>query len=78
MILIIESIILCAVFTLFVFIMSRDPIKTLYNYPLSMPKINFLNLPVSDFRFQTKKYINRSRRLRPSCGPSFCKNPPAG
>ena len=36
MILIIESIILCAVFTLFVFIMSRDPIKTLYNYP---PKI---------------------------------------
>ena len=36
MILIIESIILCAVFTLFVFVMSRDPIKTLYNYP---PKI---------------------------------------
>ena len=25
-----------------------------------------------------KKYINRSRRLRPSCGPSFCRNPPAG
>ena len=36
MILIIESVILCAVFTLFVFIMSRNPIKTLYNYP---PKI---------------------------------------
>lgn len=36
MILIIESIILCAIFTLMVYIMSREPIKTLYNYP---PKI---------------------------------------
>ncbi len=33
---IIESIVLCALFTIMVFIMSRDPIKTLYNYP---PKI---------------------------------------
>ena len=36
MIIVIESIILCAIFTLMVFIMSREPIKTLYNYP---PKI---------------------------------------
>ena len=36
MILIIESIILCLLFTLMVYIMSREPIKTLYNYP---PKI---------------------------------------
>ena len=36
MILIIESIILCIVFTLMVYIISREPIKTLYNYP---PKI---------------------------------------
>lgn len=36
MIIAIESIILCVLFTLMVFIMSRDPIKTLYNYP---PKI---------------------------------------
>ena len=36
MILLIESIILCAIFTLMVFIMSKNPIKTLYNYP---PKI---------------------------------------
>ena len=36
MIIIIESIVLCIVFTLMVYIMSRDPIKTLYNYP---PKI---------------------------------------
>ena len=36
MIIVIESIILCAVFTIMVYIMSRNPIKTLYNYP---PKI---------------------------------------
>ena len=36
MIIIIESMILCILFTLMVFIMSRDSIKTLYNYP---PKI---------------------------------------
>ena len=32
----IESIVLCLVFTLMVYFMSREPIKTLYNYP---PKI---------------------------------------
>lgn len=36
MIIVIESIILCLLFTIMVFIMSRDPIKTLYYYP---PKI---------------------------------------
>ena len=36
MIIIIESIILCFLFTIMVYIMSKDPIKTLYNYP---PKI---------------------------------------
>ena len=36
MIILIESIILCVIFTLKVYIMSREPIKTLYNYP---PKI---------------------------------------
>lgn len=36
MILIIESIALCMLFTIMVYIMSRNPIKTLYNYP---PKI---------------------------------------
>lgn len=33
MIIIIESIVLCFIFTVMVFIMSREPIKTLYNYP---------------------------------------------
>ena len=36
MIIAIESVVLCLVFTLMVYFMSRDPIKTLYNYP---PKI---------------------------------------
>ncbi len=36
MIIVIESIILCILFTIMVYIISREPIKTLYNYP---PKI---------------------------------------
>ena len=36
MILVIESVILCVLFTVMVYIISRNPIKTLYNYP---PKI---------------------------------------
>lgn len=33
MIFLIESLIACAVFTLFVFLMSRDPIKIVFYYP---------------------------------------------
>ena len=33
MIILIESIVLCLLFTLIVFLISREPIKTLYNYP---------------------------------------------
>lgn len=36
MIIVIESILLCLLFTLMVYVISREPIKTLYNYP---PKI---------------------------------------
>ena len=36
MLILIETIVLCLVFTIMVYIMSKDPIKTLYNYP---PKI---------------------------------------
>lgn len=36
MIILIESIILCGLFTLMVFVISRKPVNTLYNYP---PKI---------------------------------------
>ena len=28
-----ESLFACALFTLFVFLMSRDPVKTIFNYP---------------------------------------------
>ena len=33
MIFLVESLLACALFTLFVFLMSRDPIKTIFNYP---------------------------------------------
>lgn len=33
MVFLIESLMACAVFTLFVFLMSRDPIKIVFNYP---------------------------------------------
>ena len=36
MIIVIESIVLCVLFTIMVYVMSRNPIATLYNYP---PKI---------------------------------------
>lgn len=36
MIILIESIILCLLFTIMVYIISRDPIKTIYNYPPSI------------------------------------------
>ena len=36
MIIAIESVVLCLLFTVMVYLMSRDPIKSLYNYP---PKI---------------------------------------
>lgn len=33
MVFLIESIVACAVFTLFVYLISRDPVKIVYNYP---------------------------------------------
>ena len=33
MVFFVESLIACAVFTLFVFLMSRNPIKSIFNYP---------------------------------------------
>lgn len=38
MIIVIESIVLCAMFTIMVYAISREPIKTLYNYPPSIQK----------------------------------------
>ena len=38
MLIFIESLILCLFFTIMVYIMSRNPIKTLYNYPPNIQK----------------------------------------
>lgn len=47
MILLIESIVLCLIFTIMVYLMSRDPIKTLYNYP---PKIQERVKSLKDYK----------------------------
>lgn len=47
MILAIESIVLCALFTLMVYIMSRNPIKTLFNYP---PKIQERVMSLEEYK----------------------------
>ena len=54
MIIVIESVVLCAVFTLMVYLMSREPIKSLYNYP---PKIQerVKSLPDYKDRIPTQK-----------------------
>ena len=54
MILVIESVVLCLAFTGMVYLMSRDPIKTLYNYP---PKIQarVKSLPEYQGKIPTQK-----------------------
>ena len=54
MIIAIESVVLCLVFTLMVWLMSREPIKSLYNYP---PKIQerVKSLPEYKDRIPTQK-----------------------
>jgi len=57
MILIIESIILCLLFTLMVYIMSREPIKTLYNYP---PKIQERVKTLKEYKDTTQENNNNN------------------
>ena len=54
MIFVIEAIALCALFTLMVIMMAKDPIKTLYNYP---PKIQerVKSLPQYQGKIPTQK-----------------------
>ena len=54
MILVIESVVLCLLFTLMVYLMSRDPIRELYNYP---PKIQerVRSLPEYQDKIPTQK-----------------------
>nr|MCR4694422.1 hypothetical protein [Pseudobutyrivibrio sp.] len=56
MILVIESIALCALFTVMVYIMSRKPIKTLYNYP---PKIQERVMSLDDYKDQIPTQQNK-------------------
>ena len=56
MIIVIESIILCALFTLMEFIMSRKPINTLYNYP---PKIQERVKSLDEYKDKVPKTKNK-------------------
>ena len=56
MIIAIESIILCAVFTLMVYFMSREPIRTLYNYP---PKIQECVRSLDEYKDQIPTQKNK-------------------
>ena len=56
MIIIIESIILCLIFTIMVYIMSREPIKTLYNYP---PKIQDRVKSLAEYKNQIPTQENK-------------------
>ena len=56
MIILIESVVLCALFTLMVFIMSRKPINTLYNYP---PKIQERVKSLNEYKDKVPKTRNK-------------------
>ena len=57
MILLIESIILCLLFTVMVWFMSREPIKTLYNYP---PRIQERVKALGEYRDQIPTQKNKA------------------
>ena len=56
MLLVIESIVLCLIFTLMVYIMSRKPIKTPYNYP---PKIQERVRELDEYKDQIPTQENK-------------------
>ena len=56
MIIVIESVVLCLVFTLMVYFMSREPIKTLYNYP---PKIQERVRSLDEYKDQIPTQKNK-------------------
>lgn len=55
MIILIECIILCALFTLMIYMMSKNPIATIYNYP---PKVQEKVKLIKEYqdKISTKKY----------------------
>lgn len=54
MTLVVESILLCLLFTGMVYLMSRDPIKTLYNYPPAI-QARVKSLPEYQSKIPTQK-----------------------
>lgn len=54
MILVIESVVLCLALTGMVYAMSRDPVKTLYNYPPAIQE-RVKSLPAYEGRIPTQK-----------------------
>ena len=56
MILVIESIALCVLFTIMVYVMSREPIKTLYNYP---PKIQERVKSLDEYKWKIPTQKNK-------------------
>ena len=72
MILVIESIILCVLFTIMVYIMSREPIKTLYNYP---PKIQERVKSLDEYKdkIPTQKKQNNCKRFSINFNNSYYK-----
>ena len=56
MIIVIERIVLCLIFTLMVYLMSRDPIKSLYNYP---PKIQERVKSLDEYKDQIPTQKNK-------------------
>ena len=56
MIIAIESIVLCLAFTLMVYLVSRDPIKSLYNYP---PKIQERVKSLDEYKDQIPTQKNK-------------------
>ena len=61
MILAVEAIVLCILFTLMVFIIAREPVNTLYNYP---PKIQERVRSLDAYKDQIP--TEKNRRLRRS------------
>ena len=61
MIIVIETIILCILFTIMVYIMSKNPIKTLYNYPPKVQeKIRNLDAYKDKIPTQQNKYFAKT------------------
>ncbi|MBQ6360899.1 MAG: hypothetical protein IJJ25_07135 [Lachnospiraceae bacterium] len=57
MIIILESLILCVLFTVMVYFMSREPVKTLYNYP---PRIQERVRSLDEYRDQIPTQKNKA------------------